>query len=863
MGTGAKSDISALLQAAQDDKAKILAHLKTYLSDNLQIIRHAFLHGQCGALETANRISCAHDDIVVALFEHAALLFELPEKCLSLCAIGGYGRAEMAPFSDLDIVFLRGGISDQGKMNAVTEFVLYMLWDLGLKVGHAVRSPAQCVELGREDETVLSALLDLRLLAGAAQPATALVGLLAKERTRAKKRRFIAAKLAARDRRHEAVGNSRYVIEPNVKEGKGGLRDLHELYWIARFLYGGKNTDAPISPHTVNAYLKLGLLNKKAAGRFESAAEFLWKVRIHLHYLSNRAVEVLGFDKQAEMARLMGYDAPSPEVAVGHFMHHYFNITREVGALTRMACAKLETESQLLLPQGLDRLLPTSRRGLKAPGFVLDHGRLNFSAPQSVKTRPVLMLELFQIAGRRNLDIHPGAFQAILSNIDRIDEDFRQAQQAFDIFTKILLDSQAPGLILRTMNEAGLLGAYIPEFGAIVGRTQFNMHHAYTVDEHTIRLVHYLDDLECGRLEREHPLSSGFINDWDTRTRLLVYLACLLHDVGKAEDDQCADGARLAAQACLRMGLVDADIETIAWLVRHHLLMSETAQRRDISDPATIREFADKIGSLKRLQMLTVLTVVDIRAVGPGIWNDWKGELLRQLYYSVRSELMGLAPQNMTAFGAVSNLQALGATANKKTHAVKTKLNRPHDITELWVLSRDRPHLFADLAGAIAEAGATVIGAKLHTAEDGRVFNRFYLQNTQGLAFGRKNEMRLKALEDTTLLAAQGALENFRFSPDLVSSRAKAIPTPVRVSIERQEDGMMIEVSGRDRRGLLFDLAEVLARHHLSVRSAHIEVLGPKAVDVFYVSPGAAAFSQKALREDLRAVLAVAEESVA
>ncbi|MCF6220380.1 MAG: [protein-PII] uridylyltransferase [Robiginitomaculum sp.] len=846
-----------------DDKAKTLAVLKKHLAANTQKILSAFEAGKVSALDTAAATAQAHDEILIALFDHAAKnLFSGADQMVSLCAVGGYGRGEMAPFSDLDLLFLTSPKSDERICAQITEYILYMLWDMGLKVGHATRSPAQCIELGRKDETVLTAMLDLRLLAGAEEPATKLVGLLAKERNRARKRRYIAVKLTARDNRHEREGNSRYVIEPNVKEGKGGLRDLHELYWISLFIYGGKRKEAPVNPHGVTAYMQLGLLNRKAAIRFSESAEFLWATRIHLHRLGGRATEILSFDKQAELAKRMGALGSTPEERVGTFMHAYFNTTREVGALTRIACAKLEAESQLLLPQGLDRFLPTSRRGLKEPGFVLEHGRLNFTAAARLKTRPILTLHLFRIAGARNLDIHPNAFQALFANRHRIDDSFRQDPDIAQVFYKILLESKAPAAILRTMNEAGILGAYLPEFGEIVGRTQFNMHHAYTVDEHTISLVQFLHDIESGECEREHPLASSFIKDWNTRTRLLVYLACLFHDVGKAEGDQCEDGARLTTEAGLRLGLPDADIETISWLVRNHLSMSETAQRRDITDADTVEAFARTVGSLKRLQMLTVLTVVDIRAVGPGIWNDWKGELLRQLYFGARKILMGMGTDEDSAENEQDEILArLSKKAKQKTHFIRTKLDRPKDITELWVLTQDRAHLFADLAGAIALCGASIIGAKLHTSGDGRVFNRFYLQNTEGLAFGRKNERRLRDLEGKTLLAAKGDLDIKTVSPGSTSSRAQAIPVHPRVSIlQKDERESIIEVEGRDRPGLLHALALVLASHKLSVRSAHIEVIGPKAIDVFYVTltPDSPP-DENSLRTDLLAVFAKQE----
>jgi len=662
MATASKSSSPPLSKAAralfkklavftgspEETKPDVLNELKKELALAKQTIQTKFESNEISAIKTAEALATCHDDMLCALFTYASSVqFPLQDKTqtehVALCAVGGYGRGEMAPFSDLDLLILNAPKTDMARCEKIAEFILYILWDLGLKVGHATRTPEQSIALARQDETVLTALLDLRLLSGAPDPSTQMVQLVRKERTGAKTRAFIAAKLGSRDARHQREGNSRYVIEPNIKEGKGGLRDLHELYWISRFIYGGKKSKAkpPVKPHGVAAYLKLGLLDPNAAKRFTSAAEFLWRSRIHLHFLAGRALEVLSFDRQDAMAKRMGYDQEYPEERVEAFMRDYFMTAREVGALTRIACAKLEGQSSLLLPQGLDRFLPTSRRSLKAPGFVLDHGRLDFSSVRALKKNPFLMLDLFRVAGQRNLDIHPDAFSAILKNMDLIDDGFRKHPDASSIFQDILLHTKAPGAVLKNMNEAGVLGAYLPEFGAIVGRTQFNMHHAYTVDDHTLSLVRYLHDIESGEREREHPLTTAFIKDWGDRLRRMVYMACLFHDVGKGQGDQCIEGAALSRDACRRLGLPEADVETISWLVRNHLEMSETAQRRDTSDPETVKNFARIVGSVTRLQMLTALTCVDIRSVGPGIWNDWKGELLRQLYEGARQELMG------------------------------------------------------------------------------------------------------------------------------------------------------------------------------------------------------------------------------
>lgn len=876
------------------DKALILAACKTSLADWKTALQTRFEAGEYTGLKTATRMASLHDDLLSALFKHACVnIFPREDKAgdiISLCAVGGYGRGEMAPFSDLDLLFLVATKEPSERSRNIAEYVLYMMWDMNLKVGHAVRTPDQCIALARDDETVLSALLDLRMLSGDPDPAKDLVGLLRKERTRGKIRAFTSAKLGARDGRHNRAGNSRYVIEPNVKEGKGGLRDLHELYWIARFAYGKKGrvkSDAPKKPHGVTAYVRHGLLNAQDGKRFTQAAEFLWQVRHHIHYTAGRATEVLSFDKQDAVAVRMGFDQEYPEERVEAFMRQYFMTAREVGALTRIACAKLESQNAILLPQGLDRFLPTSRRGLSEAGFVLDHGRLNFSSARALKKNPIHILRLFLIAGVRNLDIHPDAFGILLANMHLIDDDFRASPEASQIFMDILLKSAPPGAVLQTMNEAGVLGEYLPEFGAIVAQTQFNMHHAYTVDDHTIGLIKFLHDIESGELEREHPLTTKFMKTLNARHRKCVYLACLFHDVGKSEGDQCLDGARMSRIACERLGLPDTDTDTISWLVRNHLEMSETAQRRDLSDPETIRVFADKIGSIARLQMLTALTVVDIRAVGPGIWNDWKGELLRQLYRAAREFLFEgtegtTGDDTETDFTALNQLlttlpaktqtaakpifislaDSLGQAYwqntpldvqkehaaffktvalsfdadNDDRHFVHTKVTLATDITEIWIISTDRKRLFADITGALAQCGASVVGAQLYTGEDGFVFNIFYLQNPDHLAFGRQNPSRIEKLEKTVLIALNGKLENPSLPAARSSVRADAIPIHPRANfMPNGDNNAIIEIAGRDHPGLLCELGLIMDAYHLSIRSAHMEVLGPKAIDVFYV----------------------------
>ena len=663
------------------------------------------------------------------------------------------------------------------------------------------------------------------------------------------------------------------MIEPNVKEGKGGLRDLQTLYWIARFIdKEGKINDA----QDPQSYVEMGLFDKGAATRFVRAADFLWRTRIWLHYISARPTESLSFDKQTVLARKMGHASGPIEVAVEKFMREYFTNAKDVGALTRIACAKLEAEKAIVLPKGLDVFLPNSRRNIKNTDFVLDHGRLMFADPLKIKEKPSMILQLFEMAGRRNLDIHPDAFTAIDFRRNLMDNEFRKSPENSKMFQKTLLGAKAPYATLKAMNEAGVLGRYLIEFGGIVARTQFNMHHAYTVDEHTLRLVDNFHNILTREMEKEHPLSTEIVANFNEEQILILYLACLLHDTGKGQGDQCIEGAQLGRRACRRLGVNQNVTDTVAWLIRRHLDMSETAQRRDISDPETIAEFAQLVGSQDRLDMLTVLTTVDIRAVGPGIWNDWKGVLLRNLYQSTSAYLEGraeLAPVSRAAAAKEQLIEKLSpemaarvapVMAELGTNywlnfdmvdlvrharffdqsleaghdtAVQTRRDRPRDITELWVMTRDRASLFADVTRAISACGASIIGARLHTGENGRVMNVFYLQNPDGHAFGRQSDHALETLRRRARKAAQGETKGMKIPTPLKSRRAGAIPVKpkVRYSDAASGDITIIDMEARDRPGLLCHLAEALRDEDIDVLSAHIEVVGEKAVDAFYV----------------------------
>jgi [protein-PII] uridylyltransferase len=818
----------------------------------------------------------------------------------AVVAVGGYGRGELAPSSDIDLLFLRA-YKQTPWAESVTEFMLYMLWDMSLKIGHSSRTIEECLRLAREDHTIHTALLEARHIAGDQTLTADLKIRFRKEVVEASHAQFIAAKLKERDERHMRAGASRYMVEPNIKEGKGGLRDLHTLFWLARHVYGfEKGVD----------YVRRGVFAFEEGQRFRRALEFLWTVRCHLHFLTGRAEERLSFDLQPEIAARLGYDMRGRQPPVERFMKHYFLTAKEVGALTRTLCARLEADHAKTEPRGLARLFPLARRAppLEEAGFKLEGGRLDIVDPH-VLDDPVNLLRTFEIADARDIDIQPALLGEIGKRLRRINSALRRDQRAIAAFLSVATSKRSPAAALRLMNEAGVLGRFIPEFGRIVAQMQFNMYHHFTVDEHTLRAIEFISEIEHGRCRAEHPLATEIFPKIVHRRAL--YLAMLFHDTGKGIGDQQVMGERSARSACERLNLPAEEIDLIAWLVRHHLDMSDVAQRRDIGDPGTVAQFAQTVGTIERLRLLLVLTVADIRAVGPGVWNGWKGQLLRDLYGLTEAALQGgrtdeesvrerLSARALTAReqllaalnpAAVASLRPhieafedpywLSFDADALAwHAAQTDralgegrsvhaAARPRPdrgATEILVMAPDRQGLFASLAAAFAASGADIADARVHTTRDARAFDVFTIQTVDGRPYGIDDPESLATLLQRLERAALHDAPLLRPLEPSRRAAAFAIEPWVRMDNEFTAAATVIEVSGRDRPGLLAALCFVLAEAGVSIGSAHIDSYGERVADIFYVQDlqGGKIFQPRrlaSLRASLLAVLKAGEPS--
>ncbi|OJU19912.1 MULTISPECIES: [protein-PII] uridylyltransferase [unclassified Sphingomonas] len=864
----ALSDRVAALDIADPGTLRraVTAELKLALDAGRAEIAQRLAERPTRGLEAANGQAFLIDQLIRVLFDAVTQrLYPLSNPTaaerLAILAVGGYGRGEMAPHSDVDIAFLTPW-KQTPWAEQVIESMLYALWDLGLKVGHSSRSLDEMVRQAKSDVTIRTALLEARYVWGDEALADEAALRFKAEVQRGTERQFIADKLAERDQRHIKMGDSRYVVEPNVKEGKGGMRDLHALFWIGKYIY-----DVDRAAELVGK----GLLTAAEYRQFHRADNFLWAVRCHLHLITGRAEDRLTFDVQREIAERMRFSERPGRSGVERFMQYYFLQAKTVGTLTGVFIAHLDEQ---FAARGRRFGLPTiRRRPRKLGGFVLDRGRLALPRDDFFAEDPVRLIEIFQLADLHRLEIHPLAMRAANRDAKLVD-DIRDDPRANALFLDVLASPRDPELVLRWMNEAGVFGRFVPDFGRVVAQMQFDMYHHYTVDEHTIRAIGLLSQIEHGEFSDEHPLSTAIFRQIVSRRAL--YAAVLLHDIAKGRGgDHSVLGAQVAERLCPRFGLTPAETETVAWLVRYHLLMSATAFKRDLSDFKTILDFTAVVQSPERLRMLLALTVVDIRAVGPGTWNGWKRQLLTDLYEAAE-EVLRLGHKQRGRSERLEQKQANLARSlgwdEKALRAYARRLPEPYwiaepedvlaynarfitaagdaqlaidaqiypgrDATLVTVYAADHPGIFYRIAGAIHLAGGNIIDARIHTTRDGMALDNFLVQDPLGRPFeeaGQLNRLRT-AIEDA--LANRGKLiDRLKAkAPPRVRADAFRIVPNVLVDNHASNRFTVVEINARDRPALLNQLAHALFQSKVTIHSAHVATYGERAVDTFYLT---------------------------
>jgi [protein-PII] uridylyltransferase len=870
-------DALAAKHAGREDqfRAAVAQLLKAELTAARAVAQQVLLRDRHGR-RCAERLCFVQDEIIRILYAAATRhLYHSPipsgAERMAVVATGGYGRGLMAPESDIDLLFILP-YKQTAWGEQVAEAILYCLWDMGLKVGHATRSVDESIRQARGDMTIRTAILETRFLTGDQPLYNELVARFDKEVVQGTAAEFVTAKLAEREERHRRAGQSRYLVEPNVKDGKGGLRDLHTLFWIAKYVYRVRKTDE---------LLERGVFDAQEYRTFRRCADFLWSVRCNIHFFSGRAEERLSFDMQREIAIRLGYTSHPGMQDVERFMKHYFLVAKDVGDLTAILCAKLEDQQakpEPVLSRMMARFRPSTNRRRVPDGddFIVDNNRINLAAPDVFKHDPVNLIRIFRLAQKNNLAFHPDAMRTVTRSLKLVNAALRENPEANRLFMEILTSNDAE-TVLRRMNETGVLGHFIRAFGKIVSMMQFNMYHHYTVDEHLLRCVGYLQDIERGGNE-EFTVASDLMRKIRPEHRAVIYITTLLHDIAKGRpEDHSIAGAKVARRLCPRLGFNAADTELVAWLIEQHLTMSTVAQSRDLSDRKTIENFAAVVQSVEQMKLLTILTTADIRGVGPGVWNGWKAQLLRTLYYETEPVLTGgFSEVNRARRIAVAQAefraeftewpeQELNAYIGRHYPAYWLKVELPRKIrharflraseaaghklainvgfdeargvTELTILAIDHPWLLSIIAGACASAGANIVDAQIYTTTDGRALDTIAISRE----YDRDEDEGRRATRIGEMI--EDVLEGKLRLPEVVarrSNRGKARPFVVEpeVIINNQwsDRYTVIEVSGLDRPGLLYQLTTAISKLNLNIASAHVATFGERARDVFYVT---------------------------
>lgn len=867
--------IDALVEKQTGDagaaaRPEILALLREALANGRKELSRRLVNSPSSGHAITAGHSFLIDQLIRLLFDHVVNhVYPVANRSASerICvvAVGGYGRAEMAPHSDVDIAFIH-----PARRNAwceqVTEALLYFLWDLGLKVGQSSRTPEEMIRLAKEDLTIRTALLESRFVWGDRDLYEEAGARFFAEVVTGSERQFVAEKLAEREARHERMGGTRYVVEPNVKEGKGGLRDLQALYWIGKYIHRARN-----AADLVDA----GLFSRAEYKRFRRAEGFLLAVRCHLHELTGRPEDRLTFDFQKQIAERMRFADRRGKSAVERFMQYYFLQAKRVGSLTGVFLAQLDQQfDKTRARRGFFAGFKARPRELK--GYRVFGGKIAAPSDDWFRNDPVRLIEIFEIAEANGLEIEPSTMRQANRDSPLIRDEVREDRRANAVFLDLLCGRNDPESALRWMHEAGVFGRFVPDFGRVNAQMQFNMYHHYTVDEHTLRAIGFLNKIEKGELADEHPRATRQIHK--VKSRRVAYVAALLHDIAKGRGgDHSVLGAEVARELCPRFGLNEDETDLVAWLVLQHLLMSSTAQKRDLTDPKTIEDFVGEVQSLERLRHLAILTSVDIRAVGPGTWNSWKGQLLGELYDVAHERLrlghMRYGRKQRVAAKKEAVREALADKAGLlETHALLLPdaywIAEPDDViarniiqydvareirdelsihcefdeergaTLVTVIASDHPGLFYRIAGGIHLAGGNIIDARIHTTRNGWAIDNFLVQDPVGRNFAEDEQLaRIKRSIDDAI-ANRGELVPKLAKRPLPRTRAAAFDVRPLVQFDNQASNRftVIEVAARDRPALLNRLGRALFECQLVVHSAHVTAYGERAADTFYVT---------------------------
>ncbi len=804
--------------------------------------------------ELLHRHTSLVDDFIIDQFNGSAAVTGSKGQ-LALVALGGYGRRELYPFSDIDLLLLHDRRSKKF-MQEISESILYPLWDAGFEVGHSVREVKDAVRFAGEDFFFQVALLDSRLLVGSELLYDKLLGRYQKKIFEGKRQKFVETMEGFRAQRRDKYGSHAYLLEPHIKEGKGGMRDIQAMLWVAKAVFSLSGLDAMADA---------GLLTGEDHEAFTRSWNMLAKIRNRLHYISRRKNDQLIFEYQEEMAAAFGYKDTAGQLAVEQFMRHVYGHLQTIAVVTDLFFEHVREVLGLGVNKGKEKVLEKS--------IVLRGGTLHLLDPRELERRPYLLMRLFLQAGRTGLPLHHRLRSQVTVHLGLVDDSFRNSRRVSRAFIELLMQSNEPVPVLESMLETGLLTAYIPEFAGVESLAQHDLYHIYTVDRHQLQTVAEIHGLRLEETELFMGLASPH----------LLYLAALLHDIGKGRRaDHSVLGAEMVEDVGVRLGLPDEERACLAFVIRYHLFLPENALRRDLEDQEFIRQTAELIGDLDRLTMLYLLTIADSRATGPSAWSDWKASLLAELYLKVKSCLDGgcavdsdiekdegqgvswlrqrvddllegqdglriavrdLPEDYLTSFTPEMVVQHLQLHRDQAGTLQQKVLLFPEARQGYWsllMLSKDRPGLLAKLCGVLALHNLSVLAAQIFTWPDGTVVDVLDVQPVVDAGFDDQN---WQALEDDLNQAV-----NYRLDVGLqLHGKKQGLGLGPRRKVQQLEQKVVldnnassrftvIEVYGGDAPGALYQLTQTLSDFDLDIHRARIATEVEQLIDIFYVT---------------------------
>lgn len=852
-----QTELTKTLKRAKGDGAAITTAVREYLENSEQELRQSQLSGASG-VEVMTTYTSVIDALIVALFE--ASTSDLGKTGdTALVAMGGYGRFELNIRSDIDLMLLYRKSMTPG-VKALTQKMLYVLWDAGLDVGFAVRSVSECLKLGREDLKTLTSLLDIRLIVGESSLFEDLSVKVQKKLFSGKARKsFIDEKLKENSARREKYGGSVYILEPNVKEGEGGLRDYHMATWVVRAMNSGRFD--PVGT---------GFCSKDEETELDASLDFLHRVRNELHFQSTRKNDQLTFDHQETISKIFGFTDLGHELAVERFMHTYYR-----------HASKIDTLSNLIISRCLHKSRAPSKAFAKKEqlneDFYIAGDVLFVKGPDVFNKRPQSMLRAFEYSGRHGLSLDQGTKDLLLGSLDAIDDNFRCSTEVSNSFIEIL---KGPNVFktLSLMHDIGLLERYIPEFSAVTCKVQHDLYHVYTVDRHSLFAVREIE-LLSGPHRESYPLIAEILDSMSEDDRVLLLLGVLFHDIGKALGKGHAEkGAGLIPDICSRLGLIEKDAGLVEFLVRNHLILPDTAQHRDIHDEKLIIEFAKSVASTRRLDLLYLLTFADVRAVGPQVWNEWKATLFQELYLEVQRviERGSFEPEDaaLRVKDSITEVKRLLSGQIKEVevdayfgllppryflsnspetvaehilavsdfsdgaHRMKATQVKERGYTELTICTHDVHALFSMITGVLTANSVNILGAQINTMTNGITLDILQVTDAYGKLISSPS--RIKRMEDdlTDVLTGRvrvGDIVGKRRPSILDKKKIPHVPPRILIDNDISETFTVIEIHASDMIGLLYRISSALSSAGLYIHIAKITTRGDEATDIFYV----------------------------